>query len=337
MGDLQGRSPCRCAAGRWRFWSRYTLRAAALAIGVTIFVCAGLPAASGLDDPPKINITPRAMAPKRGAARHSNMRVDVRMILVPVTVTDPWDRSVMNLPAESFRLYENNVEQKIVSLFREEGPVSVGFIFDASASMKKRMDRSIAAIQQFLNNTARGDEYFLIKFADRASLVQGFTSDPADITGQLSSIQPDGWTALLDAIYLGVQQMKSARHARRALFVLTDGGDNSSRYTESEMINLIRESDVRVYAIGLFERPHFLERIAAESGGKAYLAHNLKDLPETVDRLSDELRNQYVLGYYSNNPENDGKYRKLKVALKPFFPPKPLNVVWRHGYYAPAD
>jgi Ca-activated chloride channel family protein len=308
-----------------------------LAAGILVFLVSAFTAEPGLQDGPQVSITPRSAGARKSPGTRSNLRVDVRMILVPVTVTDPWDRPVMDLPVESFHLYENNVEQKIVSLFREEGPVSVGFIFDASSSMRNRMDRSVAAIQQFLANTGKGDEYFLVKFADRASLVQGFTNDPADIISRLSSMQPDGWTALLDAIYMGVQQMKMAKNSRRALFVLTDGGDNSSRYTAGEMVNLIRESNVRIFAIGLFERPRFLERIAAESGGRAFLAHSLKALPETVDRLSNELRSQYVLGYYSDNPDNDGKYRKVKVAVNQADPTKPLNVVWRHGYYAPLD
>ena len=331
------RRGCRCASTLSRISKRSTFRFAAVAGSIGLLLCSGYSAEPVPQEGSRVSITPRTVVPKRNVVTHSNLRVDVRMILVPVTVTDPWDRPVMNLPAESFHLFENNVEQKIVSLFREEGPVSVGFIFDSSSSMAKRMDRSIAAIHQFLNNATKGDEFFLVRFSDRATLVQGFTSDPSDILDRLPSLQPDGWTALLDAIYLGVQQMKLAKNPRRVLFVLTDGGDNSSRYTESEMLNLIRESDVRVFAIGLFERPRFLEKVAAESGGKAYLAHSLKDLPETVDRLSNEMRNQYILGYYTNNPENDGKYRKVKVALSGSLPPRPLNVVWRHGYYAPLD
>jgi len=265
------------------------------------------------------------------------MRVDVRMVLVPVTVTDALDRPVMDLPAESFQLFEDDLPQKIVSIFREEGPVSVGFVFDASSSMKNRMDVSRKAIEQFMRDAARGDEFLLVRFSDRAKLVQRFTDDPDAILGALSGVQPDGWTALLDAVYLGVQQMKSARQPRKALFVLTDGSDNNSRYTESELMNLAREADVRIYTIGLFERPRFLEKIATETGGRAYLARKLKDLPETVDRLSNELRNQYVLGYYPTNAENDGKYRKVKVAVVPSSPPRSLNVKWRRGYYAPMD
>jgi VWFA-related protein len=265
------------------------------------------------------------------------MRIDVSQILVPVTVTDSWDRPVTSLPVESFRVFEDNVEQKIESLFREEGPVSVGFLFDASSSMRKRMDRSIKAMEQFLKTSMPGDEYFLVRFSDRPTLVTGFTHEPDQILKELSSIQPQGWTALLDAICLGVHNMKAAKNARRALIILSDGGDNSSRYTESEVRNLVRESDVRVYAIGIFERSRYLEKLAAESGGSAFFAHKLEDLPETVERLSTGFRNQYVLGYSSNNQQRDGKYRRVRVELNRALRLEPWNVGWRRGYYAPFE
>jgi VWFA-related protein len=265
------------------------------------------------------------------------MRLDVTMILVPVSVTDATDRPVMNLASDSFRVFEDNIEQKIVSFFREEGPVSVGFIFDASSSMKKRMDRSVAAIEQFLLTRMPGDEFFLVRFSDQPELVTGFTHEPDEILSSLSSVQPLGWTALQDAICLGVQQMKKAKNPRRALFILTDGGDNNSRYSESEVRDLVRESDVRIYAIGLFERPRFLEKLAADTGGRAYWAHKLEDLPATVERLSQEFRNQYVLGYSSKNEQKDGKYRKVRVELLESIRRIPLNLFWRRGYYAPPD
>jgi VWFA-related protein len=324
-------------AGAASAWKRSAARFALLALPIAACLLMCFPAQQKAGEPQSVSIVPRSTNPSQRAAPRTHMRVDVRMILVPATVTDQFDRPVMDLPIEAFRIYEDEVEQEIVSIFREEGPVSVGFIFDASSSMKKRMDRSIAAVEQFLGSARDGDEFFLIRFSDRPSLVQAFTRDPDAILSALSFVKPDGWTALLDAVYLGVSRMKTARNPRRALFVLTDGSDNSSRYTEREIVSLVRESDVRIYAIGLFERPRFLEKIAMESGGKAYLAHHLKDLPETVDRLANELRNQYILGYYPTNGENDGRYRRVRVSLASSDPPKRLHVVWRHGYYAPID
>jgi Ca-activated chloride channel homolog len=286
---------------------------------------------------PQVSVTPRNQLRSRTPAPRPSMRLDFTMILVPVSVTDATDKPVMNLASESFRVFEDDVEQKIVSFFREEGPVSVGFIFDASSSMKKRMDRSVAAIQQFLLTRMPGDEFFLVRFSDKPELVTGFTREPDEILASLSNVQPLGWTALHDAICLGVQQMKKAKNSRRALFVLTDGGDNNSRYSESEVRHLVQESDVRVFAIGLFERPRFLEKLAADTGGRAFWAHKLEDLPDTIERLSEEFRNQYVLGYSSKNEQKDGKYRKVRVELLESIRRIPLNLFWRRGYFAPPD
>jgi Ca-activated chloride channel family protein len=305
-------------------------------VAFAAFLTLGIPAESVAQQQPRVSITPRELLPKRTGPR-SNLRADVNMILVPLTVTDQLDRPVTDLGADGFRVFEDNVEQKIVSLHREEGPVSVGFLFDASSSMKKRTDPSIAAIEQFIKGTVPADEFFLIRFSDKPSLVTGFTRDSDEILKDLALLQPQGWTALLDAIVMGAHHMKKAMNPRKALFVLTDGGDNNSRYSETEVKNLVVESDVRIYAVGLFERPHFLEKIAAATGGAAFWAHKLEDLPATIERLSRAFRNQYVLGYSSNNQRNDGKYRKLRVELTQSLRPVRLNVFWRPGYYAPPD
>jgi VWFA-related protein len=263
--------------------------------------------------------------------------MDVNMVLVPVTVTDLADRPVTDLKTNAFKVFEDGVEQTVVSLHREDGPVSMGFIFDASSSMKNRMDPSVKAMEQFLKSTIPGDEYFLIRFSDRPEMLTGFTSDPSTILDTMTGIRAEGWTALNDAIFLGAQKLKSAKNPRRALVVLSDGGDNSSRYSDSEVRSLIREMDVRVYSIGLFERPRYLEKLGADTGGRAYWVRNIDDLPETVDRLGQELRNQYVLGYSTQNRHNDGKYRKVRVELLETIKRMPLNVFWRRGYFAPAD
>jgi Ca-activated chloride channel family protein len=286
---------------------------------------------------PVISITPRSVARGRSASQPFSLRIDTTTILVPVTVTDATDHSVMDLSRESFRIFEDNVEQKISSLHREEGPVSVGFIFDISGSMKNRMAPSIKAIDQFLKNMTSGDEFFLVPFNDAPRLTIDFTQSADDILSGLSFAQPQGWTALHDAIYLGIEHMKSARNHRRALLVLTDGGDNNSRYTEREVRNAIREADLRVYSIGLFERARLLDQMAADSGGSAFYVHKLDELPQTVDRLSQEFRNQYVLGYSSKNQQRDGKYRKVRVELLETIGRIPFNVSWRRGYYAPPE
>jgi Ca-activated chloride channel homolog len=286
---------------------------------------------------PQVNIAPRTPLHSRATSERASLRVDVNMILLPVTVTDGKDQPVTDLSPDAFRVLEDDVEQKVVSFHREEGPVSVGFVFDASTSMKNRMDPSVAAIQQFVDTLTKGDEFFLIRFSDRPQIVTRFTEDPTQIVSDLSSIQPQGWTALNDAIWLGVQTMKHAKNSRRALIVLTDGGDNNSRYSDSELRKLVQESDVRIYSIGIFERSDFLEKLGMDSGGRAFFAHKLQDLPKTIDKLSTEFRNQYVLGYYPHQHLNDGKYRRVRVEMIETIKKMPLNVFWRRGYYSPAE
>lgn len=271
------------------------------------------------------------------AAPHTDLRLDVSMILVPVAVTDGRDRPVEHLTAGSFRVFEDDVEQQIVSFGMEEGPVSVGFVVDASSSMKGRIERSAEAIKQFLKTSFPEDEFYLIRFNDTPTLMNGFTRNPDAILRSLSGTQPAGWTALHDAICLGLQQMKSAKNSRRALFLLTDGGDNNSRYSASEVRDLVRESDVRVYSIGLFENPSLLEKLAADSGGRAYFAHRLDDLPDIVERLSREIRSEYVLGYYSTKRNRDGKYHKVKVELLDKTRNLTFRLFWRRGYLAPPN
>jgi Ca-activated chloride channel homolog len=279
----------------------------------------------------------RRLAP-RTLRTSGALRLDVNMTLIPVSVTDPLDHPLMGLKKADFRLFEENAEQEIISFSSEEGPVSLGIVFDTSGSMRSRIDKSIAGIHQFLDTTLPGDEFLLVRFSDVPELVTGFTTQPEDIDRELNIAEPQGWTALRDAMYLAVQQMKRAKNSRRALLVLTDGGDNNSRYTESEVRNLIVESDVRVYVIGISERPRFLQRMADETGGRAFWVRKVDELPDAVERLSTEFRSHYLLGYRSTNPENDGKYRKVKVQVNP----RPdiaeqMRVFWRRGYYTPGE
>jgi VWFA-related protein len=306
---------------------------------ITILGCATWIVGPLTAEEPNVKITPRMHSQEKVTRANPSLKIDSTMVLVPVTVTDITDHPVTDLSPSSFKVFEDNIEQKVVSFHREEGPVSVGFIFDASSSMKNRIDRSVKAIERFLNDTVMpGDEFFLIRFSDRPTLVTGFTEEPNDILSELSAIQPDGWTALNDAICLGVQKMRKAKNSRRALFVLTDGGDNNSRYSDSEVRSLVRESDVRIYSIGLFERSHFLEKLGADTGGRAFHAKKLDDLPEVIDKLSRDFRNQYVLGYSPNDPVKDGKYRRVRIELmEKTIKHMPLNVFWRGGYYSPVE
>jgi len=209
-------------------------------------------------------------------------------------------------------------------------------LFDSSGSMKNRIASSVEALKQLFQTTIPGDEFFVVQFSDQARLLGGFTTEPDEIYQRLGFVEARGWTALLDAVALGTHQMRSARNRRRVLLILSDGNDNNSRFSESEIKNMVVEGDLRVYAIGLGYRPRLLQQLADETGGKVLVAENVNDLPNVVQRLSSEIRSQYLLGYSSTNPHNDGKYRRVRIeVVQP--PGGPLRASWRRGYYAPDE
>lgn len=280
-------------------------------------------------------ITPRARSEVR-AARSSTFRLDARMVQIPVTVTDMRDRPRMDLQASDFRLYEDGVEQRIANFSMADGPISAGVVFDTSGSMKGRMEDSRAALDLLFQTAGPQDEFFLVRFSDRPELIAPLTDDPAEVSGRLGTVIPHGWTALYDAIFYSLQEMRHAANSRRVLLILSDGEDNNSRYSESETVSRMREADVRVYAIGLFRQTRCLAKMAVETGGRMIWVHRLSELKDAVRTLSLEMRNTYVLSYFSSNPSAGGKYRTVKVEVQPTRDGAPVYVAWRHGYFEPG-
>ena len=221
-------------------------------MGLASIAYSGQPSAAGppTEPEPRVTIVARPKPPSSNKA--SDIRVDVSVVLVPVTVTDRMGNPVLGLPQEAFRVSEDGVEQTVARVVRQDAPLSVGFVFDASNSMQNKLDSSREAIAQILRTSVAGDEYFLVGFNDRPTLLCGFTPEPKAIEDGLLSVRPIGWTALLDAIHLSVNRMKRAKNARRALVVLSDGGDNNSRFSRHEIKELLRESDISLYAMGFW-------------------------------------------------------------------------------------
>jgi Ca-activated chloride channel family protein len=277
----------------------------------------------------------------------SFIRMNVDMVLVPVTVTDPMNRLVTGLEQSDFQIFENNGEQKIRSFACEDAPVSIGIIFDLSGSMTSKLVRARESILQFIKTANPQDEFFVIGFNDRPELIEDFTSSIDDIQARLATVHAGHRTALLDAIYYGVAKMRDAKHERKALLVVSDGGDNRSRYTEGEVRSKVRESDVQIYAMGIFDPyaptpeermgPQLLQSLAEESGGRLFQVDDVDELSDIAEKISTELRNQYVIGYRPKDVTRDGKWRKVKVKVNP--PPglPPLTVYARTGYYAPLQ
>jgi Ca-activated chloride channel family protein len=294
----------------------------------------------------RLNISPdlsQALLPP------ANLRAETSMVLVPAHVTDSIGAPVADLARENFRVFEDGVEQPITYFGREDAPVSVGFLFDSSASMRNKMRQSSEAAASFFQTANKDDEFFLVEFNERAKLSVPFTSDAKEVYERVSHVRPLGRTSLLDAVHLALVQMKRAQHARKAIVIVSDGGDNRSRYTAAQIKNAMVESEVQVYSMGIFDPedqrkrtpeekngPRLLDELSEESGGKYYSVDNLDDLPAISTRIGEELRSQYLIGYSPANPERDGKYRQIKVTLATT-PHKGMDVRYRRGYYAPTE
>src|SRR3984893_1269366 len=275
------------------------------------------------------------------------LKVDVDLVLVPVTITDPMNRLVTGLDKENFTLYEGKDLQDIRHFSSEDAPVSLGVIFDMSGSMSSKIERAREAVIEFFKAANPQDEFFMITFADKPEEISDFTQSIEDIQGKLVYTVPKGRTALLDAIYLGVSKMRQAKYPKKALLIISDGGDNHSRYTEGEIKSVVKEADLLIYAIGLYDRymstpeeqlgPALLGDLTELTGGRAFTIDNPNDLADVATKIGIELRNQYVLGYRPKNPAHDGKWRKIKVKLVPPKGLPPLRVYARTGYYAPTE
>lgn len=294
-------------------------------------------AALDSDQDTTVNITPRPSRPNQLTTRPSPLRFDVNLVLIPVTVTDSYERPIRGLHKEDFHLFEDSTEQQISQFFSDDSPISVGLVFDASNSMRLKMDQSRKAVMEFLKLTSPGDEFFLLTFNDRPEMVTSFTSNIDDIGNALPSIQPRGWTSLYDAIYLAISQMRRASHSRKVLLVLSDGNDNDSRYTKRELAEIVKEADVRIFAISILDRARTLEDLAEVSGGRAYRVRKLDELPDLAASISEELHSEYVLGYFPTATERDGKYRHITVHVSTPEAGQSLHTSWRHGYYGPAE
>ncbi len=270
------------------------------------------------------------------------------MTLVNLTVTDPLDRLVTGLEREHFRVYEDGIEQEVVTLSSEDVPVSIGLVFDMSGSMSDKVEKAREAAVQFMRTANPQDQFFLVSFNDRAELTSGFTSSVDELQNRMMFTASRGRTALLDAIYLGLSQMRGAHNGKRALLIISDGGDNHSRYNESDVKNYLKEADCQLYAIGIFdpigirsrtpeelEGPSLLSEMTEMTGGRVFPVGNLGELPDIAAKIGMELRNQYVLGYKSSNARHNGAWRKIKVKLRPPKGLPPLNVYAKTGYYAP--
>jgi len=310
----------------------------------------GFPA-EGKDNPHPEKDDQAANSVIRRPPIHSTpIQVNVNRVIVPITVTDPYDRIVTGLDKDNFEVFDDKVRQEILSFSTEDAPIAVGMIFDTSGSMSDKIQKSKEAALQFFKTSNPEDQFMLVTFSNRPYLISALTSDYENLLDRLLFVKSGGRTSLLDAIYLGLADMRKAGTSRKALLVISDGGDNHSRYTSRDIKRAVKESDVQIYCVGIFEPlagrmrtpeeaagPSLLSELAGISGGRMFSVEDPDELPDIAEKISIELRNQYVIAYKPSNLVRDGRWRRIKIKLHPPRGLPPLQVYARTGYYAPTQ
>jgi Ca-activated chloride channel family protein len=289
-------------------------------------------------------------APAAAAALIEDERhiVNADIVTVNVTLTDAYGRYVTGLGKEAFTIFDNKEEQQITHFSDDDAPVSMGVVFDVSGSMgKDKLGRARDALRHFIDTSHGGDEYFLIGFNSRAQLLMDRTRDSDAMLSKLTFVEAKGNTALYDACYLGIERVTRGAHQKRALLIISDGQDNSSRYTFGELRRLLKETDVLIYAVGIVERNNpgtldvggqaLLDELASVSGGRAFFPETPAEMNEIFERIAIELRHQYSIGYKPSNFTNDGKWRRIKVKVNPPRGLPRLFVRAKEGYYATTN
>jgi Ca-activated chloride channel family protein len=271
------------------------------------------------------------------------VRLETQLVSITITVTDAYGRFVTGLGRDHFEIFDDKVKQQISHFSDEDAPLSLGIVYDVSGSMKERIGRAMRALRRFVETSHDDDDFFLIGFNDRASLVQDFTTSAEKVIDHLMFVAPKGSTALYDAAYLAVEKVKQGRHSKKALLIISDGQDNNSRYTYKELRNRVKEADVQIYAIGItdpasdslagFGRSN-LEEITRMTGGRAFFpnAYNEPELVEICTRIALELRHQYAIGFYPTDAASDAKWHKVNVKVNPPKGLGRLSLSYREGY-----
>jgi Ca-activated chloride channel family protein len=299
----------------------------------------------------QISIEPRTqpgVQPKHETTRdesgHARLRIDTTLVLVPVEVSDGLNRPVSGLEKQNFHLFDDKVEQKIISFSMEDDPIAVGLVFDVSGSMKDDLQQMRHAASQFFKTSNPGDEFCLVELASDAHVAVPLTQSAGDVDNKLMFSKGGGSTALLDGVYLGLNEVRKSKNLRKALVIISDGGENHSRYTPGEVKNAIVESDVMIYAIGtfgngagaLYNDQVLLKNLTEQTGGRMYAAVGMS-LGDFADKIIIDLRNRYMLGYAPTDTTRDGRYHHIRVTLNPPRGLPKLQAHWRTGYYAPSE
>ena len=263
------------------------------------------------------------------------LQLKTRLVSITVTVGDSLGRFVTGLTKRQFEVFDDGVKQEIVHFSDEDAPITLGIIYDVSGSMGDLTSRSFQTLRRLFDTSHREDEYFIIAFNDRAKLVQDFTTSPSEIMSRVIFVKAKGSTALFDGVYLGLEKARQGRHQKKALLIISDGEENSSRYSGRELRDMLKESDVPVYSIGisqLYQGLGTLQTLSSWSGGMTFTPYDEPQTRDIYTRIALMLRHQYAIGFYPTDPESPVDWHKVKINVNA---PKGLGRLWlnyKNGY-----
>ena len=256
------------------------------------------------------------------------IKTQTQIVTLTATVIDKTNRPIPGLARDNFEIYEDKIKQNIEYFVETDIPVSVGIVFDLSSSMGPKLDRAKEALKAFVSSSHPDDDFFLITFDEKAKLVSEFTDGDSALK-KLTSVNPKGGTALYDAVFLGLENLKQGRHKKRVLIVISDGQDNCSRYSLREISQYVKESEAIIYGLSISEMigsdcgttcqmyaRRAMEDLAGFTGGKAFFPGSINDLEQATSQIALELRRQYSIGYVPTRTDRNGKWRKIQVRVK---------------------
>ena len=271
------------------------------------------------------------------------LSVEVAFVVLHAIVTDRQGGFVHSLGGQNFEVYEDGVRQRVRLFKNEDIPVTVGLVVDHSSTMRPKLAEVSAAARTFVRSSNREDEMFVVNFNERVSLglppAIRFTNSAAELERAISGVPAGGQTALYDAIASGLEELRAGNRDRKVLIVLSDGGDNASARSLTQVMKLAGGSSAVIYTVAIFDdedpdrNPGVLKRLAATTGGEAYLPKELNEVTAICERIARDIRHQYTIGYVSSNPIRDGAYRAIRVVARGKDHDR-LAVRTRAGYFA---
>ena len=300
----------------------------------------------GLILAPFVSGAQESQPPRSGSGHEYTLKLNSDMVILSATVLDRHNALVSGLDKSDFQIYEDGVLQQTRHFSHEDIPVTAGILVDNSGSMGPKRDDVIAAAMAFARSSNPQDQMFVVNFNEHVSFglppEMPFTDRKDQLQLALFKIQTIGETALYDGIAAALDHLKQGNRDKKVLVLISDGGDNASKHTLAQVIDMAKQSTAIIYTIGIFDErdgdqnPAVLKRFAKETGGEAFFPESSKDITSICEEIARDIRNQYTLTYIPTIASQDGRYRAIEVKAHTNSRGS-LSVRTRAGYSVPLN